>query len=390
MMIIDKLGKFISEVSVRNKNGSVTNVFSVTNSKGFIKSTDYFSKEVFSKDITNYKIVGENEFAYNPSRINVGSIDYLKQENEVAISPLYVVFRCSKELNVEYLKVFLKSPIGNTRIRAKTKGAVRDSLSFGSLCEIKVPIFPVDQQLHIANLLSKAENLISQRKESIRLLGEFLKSTFLEMFGDPIANRLKWPLLHLSDFGESRLGKMLDGKKIIGNNLKPYLRNSNVLWFSFKLDDLLEMDFDEKDRVEFSLRNGDVLMCEGGEIGRCAIWRDELEEYYFQKAIHRIRLEKKIALPEYFVYMFWLYTLNGGLKKYMGAATISHLTGEKLKKLKLPIPPIGLQTQFAHIVEKTEALKAQYQQSLKELENLYGSLSQRAFRGELGVKEDGL
>ena len=247
-----------------------------------------------------------------------------------------------------------------------------------------------EYQLHIANLLNKAENLIALRKESIRLLDDFLKSTFLEMFGDPIANKKKWNLLQVSDYGESRLGKMLDGKKIIGNNLKPYLRNSNVLWFGFKLDDLLEMDFDEKDRVEFSLRNGDILMCEGGEIGRCAIWKDELEECYFQKAIHRIRLNKVIALPEYFVYMFWLYTMNGGLNKYMGAATISHLTGERLKKMKLPIPPIELQTPFAKIVEKTEALKTQYQQSLQELENLYGSLSQKAFRGELTLKDESL
>ncbi len=247
-----------------------------------------------------------------------------------------------------------------------------------------------EYQLHIANLLNKAENLIALRKESIRLLDDFLKSTFLEMFGDPIANKKKWNLLQVSDYGESRLGKMLDGKKIIGNNLKPYLRNSNVLWFGFKLDDLLEMDFDEKDRVEFSLRNGDILMCEGGEIGRCAIWKDELEECYFQKAIHRIRLNKVIALPEYFVYMFWLYTMNGGLNKYMGAATISHLTGERLKKMKLPIPPIELQTPFAKIVEKTESLKTQYQQSLQELENLYGSLSQKAFRGELTLKDESL
>ena len=247
-----------------------------------------------------------------------------------------------------------------------------------------------EYQLHIANLLNKAENLIALRKESIRLLDDFLKSTFLEMFGDPIANKKKWNLLQVSDYGESRLGKMLDGKKIIGNNLKPYLRNSNVLWFGFKLDDLLEMDFDEKDRVEFSLRNGDILMCEGGEIGRCAIWKDELEECYFQKAIHRIRLNKVIALPEYFVYMFWLYTMNGGLNKYMGAATISHLTGEKLKKMKLQIPPIELQTPFAKIVEKTEALKTQYQQSLQELENLYSSLSQKAFRGELTLKDESL
>lgn len=280
-----------------------------------------------------------------------------------------------------YQMLYLHKSGRTKKYQNKTTGI--HNLNLEKYLQEKIALPSLPDQLHIASILSKAEKLIVQRKESIRLLDEYLKSVFLEMFGDPIANKKKWKLFQVNDYCESRLGKMLDGKKIIGNNLKPYLRNSNVLWFGFKIDDLLEMDFDEKDRVEFSLRNGDILMCEGGEIGRCAIWRNQLEECYFQKAIHRIRLNKEIALPEYFVYMFWLYTMNGGLNKYMGAATISHLTGEKLKKMKLPIPPIKLQTQFAQIVEKTEALKTQYQHSLQELEHLYGSLSQKAFRGEL-------
>ncbi len=237
------------------------------------------------------------------------------------------------------------------------------------------------EQLHIANLLTQAETLIARRKESIRLLDEYLKSVFLEMFGDPVRNEKGWRLFEFIKLGNSRLGKMLDGKKIIGENLKPYLRNSNVQWFSFKLDDLLEMDFDEKDSIEFGLKKGDILMCEGGEIGRCAIWKEELSECYFQKAIHRIRLNSTIVLPEWFVYMFWQYKLKGGLNKFTGAATIAHLTGEKLKNLKLPIPPIDLQIHFTNIVDNIETLKSQYRQSLAELENLYGSLSQRAFGG---------
>lgn len=265
--------------------------------------------------------------------------------------------------------------------------ALVNNVSLKDLKDIRLNVPPIEAQIHIANILSKAEALIAQRKESLRLLDEFLKSTFLEMFGDPVKNDKAWKMLTVSEIGESRLGKMLDGKKVTGKNLKPYLRNSNVLWFKFKLDDLLEMDFDEKDRLEFGLEFGDVLMCEGGEIGRCAIWKDELQECYFQKAIHRIRLYKELVLPEYFVFMFWVYTSHGGLKKFMGGATISHLTGDKLKKIKLPIPPISLQRQFLSIVEKTEALKKHYQQSLEELENLYGSLSQRAFRGELELPE---
>jgi len=288
------------------------------------------------------------------------------------------------DINEEIDQKFLYYALNKRGFKDVITGAAQPQITREGLSKIVLNIpESKEHQLHIANLLSKAETLITQRKETLRLLDENLKSTFLEMFGDPVRNKKGWRLLQVSEYGESRLGKMLDGKKYVGDNLKPYLRNSNVLWFRFKLDDLLEMDFDEKDTVEFSLMKGDVLMCEGGEIGRCAIWNNELEECYFQKAIHRIRLAIDIAMPEYFVYMFWLYTLNGGLNKYMGAATISHLTGEKLKKMKLPIPPIKLQTQFAQIVEKTEALKTQYQQSLQELENLYNTLSQKAFHGDL-------
>lgn len=91
---MEKLGNFIKEVSVRNNKKDVSEVFSVTNSEGFIRSTDYFEKEVFSKNISNYKIVKPNQFAYNPSRINVGSIDFLRTDFDVAISPLYVSFQC--------------------------------------------------------------------------------------------------------------------------------------------------------------------------------------------------------------------------------------------------------------------------------------------------------
>ncbi len=351
----------------------------------------------------------EIDFTNKPSRADIevqkGDVLFAKMTNTnkallidkeldgIIVSTGFSVHRPKKnELDGEYLLHYLKHNYFHRQKNKFCTGAIQSAISNKGIEKIMLPVPTFSDQQHIANILSKVENLIAQRKESIRLLDAFLKSTFLEMFGDPNSNSKKWKLLQIKDIGHSRLGKMLDKKKIIGNNLKPYLRNSNVLWFDFKLDDLLEMDFDQKDIKEFSLEQGDILMCEGGEIGRCAIWKNQLKECYFQKAIHRIRLDREKALPEYFVYMFWIYTTNGGLNKYMNAATISHLTGEKLKKMKLPIPPIKLQAQFAQIVKKTEALKAQYQQSLQEFRNLYGSLSQRAFRGELkqDEKEEGL
>ncbi len=257
------------------------------------------------------------------------------------------------------------------------------SIKLSDISKISVPLPPLSEQKRIASILDKADALRKKNKELLDTYDELLKATFLDMFGDPVTNPKGWEISKVSEFAESRLGKMLDKKRINGNNLKPYLRNSNVQWLEFKFDDLLEMDFDEKDQVEFKLQYGDVLMCEGGEIGRCAVWKNEKEDIYFQKAIHRIRFNTELMLPDYFVWMFRQYTINGGLNKFLGAATILHLTGVNLKKITLPVPPISLQNQFVQIVENIESQKALAKQSLQESEDLFNALVQKAFKGEL-------
>jgi len=103
-----ELGKHVRQVGQRNRSEADIEVFSVTNSEGFTRSTDYFSKEVFSKDVSNYKVVNPGQFAYNPSRINVGSIDYLRHGSSVLVSPLYIVFEGHKDIHADYLLRYLK------------------------------------------------------------------------------------------------------------------------------------------------------------------------------------------------------------------------------------------------------------------------------------------
>ena len=398
-MRIEKLGKYISEVSVRNKKGSVTDVFSVTNSQGFIKSTDYFSKEVFSKDVSNYKIVGENEFAYNPSRINVGSIDYLKQKNQVAISPLYVVFKCNNELNEEFLKVFLKSPIGFSRIRAKTRGAVRDTLSFGCLCEIKIPILPIEDQLHIVNVLSKAENLIAQRKESLRLLDEFLKSTFLEMFynNSEIEN---WDEVKFEELAEKKKASMRSGP--FGSSLLhgeftetgdvKVLGIDNVVTnrFTWKRSRCITNE-KFKELKRYQVFPNDVLISIMATLGRTAVVPNDIPLCINSKHLAAITLDKKIANPYFVAYAFHSHPLIvRQMTNNVKGAIMDGLNLTIIRKIKMKLPPVELQNMFGETFEKSEALKTQYQQSLQELENLYGSLSQKAFRGELCLKDDSL
>ena len=291
------------------------------------------------------------------------------------------VIQANENLNGKFLYYFLDSYV--EKLREQSIGGVIKYIKLGNLTDAEIPLPNLATQQRIAAILDQADAIIQNNRAIVQKYDALTQSLFLDMFGDPVKNEKRWEMKTLKDLGTSRLGKMLDGKKIIGNNLKPYLRNSNVQWFRFELNDLLKMDFDEKDKVEFSLKVGDILMCEGGEIGRCAIWKDEIEDCYFQKAIHRIRLNNKYVLPEYFVYMFKNIADNGGLDEFKSAATISHLTGEKLKKMRMPIPPIEIQNQFAERVAMIEAQKEQAQLELAKSEELFQSLLQRAFKGEL-------
>ena len=337
-----------------------------------------------------------NQFIYQGESLIFGtggkpSIHFA--QNKFSTTADCIVIQKKKGLNIdaEYCYYYLKA---NVQILERGfKGAGLKHISKDYIKKIKIPVpykngeYDLLTQKRIAKVLSDTEKLIAKRKQSIQMLDEFLKATFLEMFGDPVRNEKGWEMEPISKVSSLRLGKMLDKKQFTGKNLKPYLRNTNVLWFKFNLNELYKMDFSKKEQQEFKLQYGDILMCEGGEIGRCAIWKEEISNCYFQKALHRIRLFNEILLPEYFVFMFWQYTFSGGLKKHTGMATISHLTGEKLKKIKVPVPPLPLQNQFAEIVQKTETIKEQFEQGLRELENLYGSLSQKAFKGELDLSK---
>ena len=378
--MITRLGDLISEYSVRNKLDEDIPVFSVTNEQGFC--TGYFSKEVASNDRTTYKIVPRGYFAYNPSRINVGSVGWQNCEERVIVSPLYVVFGVSEKLNRQYLLHYLKSDITQTFIKVYATGSVRDNLKFSVLEEFPINLRPIEEQEKIAKKLDKIDTLISIRKQQLSKLDELVKARFVEMFGDIIQNEKRWPEYIFRDIATSRLGKMLDAKQQTGKHNYPYLANFNVQWFHFELDNLNQMDFNEDDRVEFELKEGDLLVCEGGEIGRCAVWHNEIQPCYFQKALHRVRCNKKVILPDYLAWWFKYNCEHKGFAAIEGAkATIAHLPGAKLKSLLVVTPPLELQEQFAAFVEQTDKSKLTIQQSLDKLELLKKALMQEYFGG---------
>ena len=259
-------------------------------------------------------------------------------------------------------------------------GATIPHIYFKDYQKETLPLPALDEQRRIATTLDKVSDLIFKRRQQLDKLDELVKARFVEMFGDVIQNTRHWPQLLFSEITTSRLGKMLDAKQQTGMCQYPYLANFNVQWFRFDLKNLNQMDFSESDRSEFELQEGDLLVCEGGEIGRCAVWHNQIQPCYFQKALHRVRCNKEFVLPIYLAWWFKYNCEHNGFASIEGAkATIAHLPGAKLKKLLVAVPPVEVQNQFTDFVEQTETVKSAISHSLEKLETLKKALIQEYF-----------
>lgn len=217
-----------------------------------------------------------------------------------------------------------------------------------------ISIYPKGDQDIIADQLDCIIQQIKATETQVVKLDHLVKSRFVEMFGNPKFEPDKWEVKPLGDVCATRLGKMLDAKKQTGECPYPYLANANVQWFRFELSNLRHMDFPDEDRIEFALNNGDVLVTEGGEVGRCAVWRGELKDCYFQKAVHRVRCDTDCLSPEYFVWCFKMKSDLGLFEPYISRSTIAHLTGKKIKQVPIPLPPLTLQQEFASFASQVD------------------------------------
>jgi len=279
--------------------------------------------------------------------------------------------------NLAYLRQWLQSFEFRSQITREVTGIAQKNFGPSHLKRLRISLPPLAEQKRIAGILDAADALRAKRRESLALLDTLLQATFIDMFGDPVTNPRGWEVLEFGVIGTSRLGKMLDKGKEVGDCQYPYLANTNVQWGRFEMSELRTMDFTQSNREEFKLEEGDVLICEGGEVGRAAIWRAERDNVFFQKALHRVRLDPEIAVPEYVYYYMWFMATNGGFRDFTNSATIAHLTGIKLKRLPFPCAPLDSQRRFADIVESVENQKASQRAHLAELDTLFASLQQR-------------
>lgn len=348
--------------------------------KGYIEDNAPAFYPIDSAGLEKY-MLEENDLLMSLTG-NVGRVALLQKEMlPAALNQRVACLRLKTDrITKRFLFHILNSDFFEKNCVQSSNGVAQKNMSTEWLKDYEIPLYSIEEQVKITEVLDKARKIIASRNNELRALDEIIIARFVEMFGDVIHNDRKWECKQFSDITTSRLGKMLDAKHQTGICKYPYLANFNVQWFRFELDNLNEMDFNEKDREEFCLEDGDLLVCEGGEIGRCAVWHNQVKNCFFQKALHRVRCNQDIILPDYLAWWFKYNCENGGFAAIEGAkATISHLTGVKMKMLDVTVPAIELQEQFADFIKQINKSKAVVQRSLEETQLLFDSLMQKYF-----------
>lgn len=348
-----RLGDYIQEYSVRNKSGEDIPVYSITNSQGFCR--DYFSKEVASKDKTTYKIVPRGCFAYNPSRINVGSVDWQRDEERVIVSPLYNVFSVSPEIDQQYLYYYLKSSATLYRIKEVATGSVRDNLRLSMLYDFMIELPSLDVQRQIVSNLDLLASIIRQRNQQLTKLDELVKARFVEMFGDPVTNPFNWPTVELGQRCEIITGNTPSRAEPENyGTFIEWIKSDNINTPSTFLtpaqEYLSEVGFQKCRFVE----SGSLLMtCIAGSlncIGNVAVTNRRVA---FNQQINAIT-----PTCDNVLYLYWLMILSKpAIHKPINMALKGILSKSQLSSIKFPFPSIECQNQFAAFVAEVDKSK---------------------------------
>lgn len=266
-------------------------------------------------------------------------------------------------------------------------------MTIQTLQELNIPIPDSNtEQKHIAKILLDAYDLVTQKKQSIRLLDELLKSTFLKLFNNPVTNPKGWNIVSLEKLAFIQRGRTITKQSQDNGILFPCLNTKHVQWFKLNLEALEEMSFPEIEQHQFLLKNGDVILCGSGEIGKAAIWKNEIDECFFQENLYRLRPNDTLITPEYLVYFFWFLALQQRFKSISTVNNInktSYLAENKFKRLKIPLPPLKLQKEFVGKLESIELIEQDFNKSLLELYSFYFTLCHKAFTGQLDLNRVG-
>jgi restriction endonuclease S subunit len=281
----------------------------------------------------------------------------------------------NKEVFLNYIYYFLKG--NQKKIYDLQRGIAQPHVYPKDLVKIKIPLPPIPTQKKIVSILEKAEQLKQLRKEADELTKDFLKSVFYEMFGNPFDNKKKFEVKKVKEIVDLINGKAFKPSDWSKKGLRIIrIQNLNNPYANFNY-------FDGKVKNQYIVEEGDLLLSWSGTPGTSFgvfIWTGE--KSVLNQHIFNVKIKEKTLNKIYFKY-FINAKLMELISKAHGGVGLQHITKAELENVDFFLPPISLQNKFASIVKEVEAMKKQQKKSKEEINNLFNTLMQKAFKGEL-------
>ncbi|MBA3923906.1 MAG: restriction endonuclease subunit S, partial [Nostocaceae cyanobacterium] len=289
-------------------------------------------------------------------------------------------------IDAKYFKYLLETPIITRQLDSEQRGGTQKFVSLKVLRNMLIPYPPLEEQRRIAAILDQANAVRRKRQEVIALTEELLRSTFLEMFGDPATNPKEWEIMRMSKVvSQTQYGTA--EKANSEKNGIPVLRMNNITYTGeIKLDDLKWCPIPAADEAKFTVQRGDLLFNRTNSpelVGKTAVWRSD-EKYAFAGYLVRVRFEAGRALSEYVsAYLNSSYAKKYLFERAKPSINMSNFSASEFLKISLPLPPFALQERFVVVADATRSSIRRFEGMFKDANELFNSLLQRAFRGEL-------
>ena len=330
------LGELLSFVGsgVTPKGGKETYLKSgirLIRSQNVLRGSCDFSDVAFISEETHADMIRSEvkplDVFLNITGASIGRSAIYTDTQKANVNQHVAILRPTERLLPAFLSYCLNGEAMQSQIRTAQSGASREALNYQQIKELEIPLPPLEEQRRIVAEIEGYQQVIDGARQ-------ILAAYHPELIIDP-----DWDYKPLGELADVKLGKMLDKKKHTSGRPMPYLRNINVRWGTVETDDLLEMNFDDDELDRFGLKAGDVLVCEGGEPGRAAVWQGQIPDLKYQKALHRVRFKVPYE-PQLLVYFLQHKARSPEWDEMFQGATFKHFTREMFLELPIPLPPL--------------------------------------------------
>jgi type I restriction enzyme S subunit len=389
-----------------------------------ITGTDFVSGRVDwdrSVRISDRRFEESPEIAVRPNDIlvtkdgtigKIAFIDAVPDPGKASLnSHLLLVRRRTDAINQRFAFYVLESEAFRKFVYAKQTGSTLTGLPQRLFEQFVFPLPPVDQQQAITDVITSIDRAIEQTEALIAKTQQIKTGLMRDLFTRGVlpngqlrpayhdapslykASHLglipaEWDIAPCAEWFDVQLGKMMSPAALKGSELLPYMRNQNVLWNRLDLSDVATMNFTTREVDKFRLKAGDLLACEGRFIGRCAIWRDELDECYYQKALHRLRARGgrvSVEFMQLFMSMRFEHD-RAFVERMTHESTIPHLSLEKLNRLPVLGPSVPEQERIVAAAQCVASAAEREEKGLAKVTALKTGLIRDLLTGSVRVR----